>query len=98
MFCVKFAENWTTIHACLGDIFYFGRNVTDANYLEAAKWYRASAQQGDQHGQLLLAIMYENGVGGLDGNKGEAIKLYKKSSEQGNEQAHASLKRLGYSE
>lgn len=39
-----------------------GRGVTQ-NYVEAAKWYRLAAAQGDAQAQNNLGFMYDNGQG-----------------------------------
>jgi TPR repeat protein len=39
-----------------------GEGVTQ-DYMEAAKWFRLSAEQGNGHGQLNLGVSYANGQG-----------------------------------
>jgi TPR repeat protein len=48
---------------------------------EAVKWYRKAAEQGDAHGQNLLAGCYVDGIG-VSKDPAEAVKWYRKSAEQ----------------
>jgi S1-C subfamily serine protease len=52
------------------------------NEVEAAKWYRRAAEQGDAFAQKHLGIKYENGEG-LPKNEVEAAKWYRRAAEQG---------------
>ena len=58
--------------------------------LEAAKWYRLAAEQGDARGQYKLGVMYDNGEG-LAKDVGEALKWYRLAAEQGDACAQYSL-------
>jgi len=66
-----------------------GQGVTQ-NYLEAAKWYRKGAEQGDAAAQFSLGSMYNEGKG-VSQDYSEAIKWYRKAAEQGNAAAQFSL-------
>jgi uncharacterized protein len=46
----------------LGDMYYFGRGVTQ-DYGEAVKWYKLAAAQGDASAQYNFGLMYANGQG-----------------------------------
>ena len=65
------------------------------SYTEAIKWYRKSAEQGNEFAQERMGYCYENGYG-VKKDKQEAVKWYRKAANQGNESAKKSLKRLGY--
>jgi len=49
---------------------------------EAAKWYRAAAEQGDARGQWTLGTMYADGDG-IDPDTVEAARFLAKAAEQG---------------
>ena len=65
----------------LGKMYNDGRGV-ETNYVEALRWYQASADQQNALGQNALGWMYNNGVG-VEQNEAEAIKWFRKSAEQG---------------
>ncbi|HHF1770681.1 TPA: tetratricopeptide repeat protein [Haemophilus influenzae] len=65
----------------LGRMYYEGEFFKQ-DYVEAAKWYRKAAEQGEEYGLLFLGEMYENGEG-VEKDYAEAIKLYSKAAEQG---------------
>jgi TPR repeat protein len=71
-----------------------GRGVTK-DESEAVKWYRKSAEQGNEPAQYNLGVMYANGLG-VAKDESEAVKWYRKSAEQGDADAKDALKRLGY--
>ncbi len=73
----------------LGDCYYAGRGVKQ-NYGEAAKWFRASAEQGNAVGQCKLGACYYAGKG-VEQNYEEAVKWYRASAEQGNSDAQYGL-------
>ena len=66
----------------LGWMYYNGKGTPQDN-VEAVKWFRKSAEQGNSDGQRLLGFMYKNGRG-LDTNYIKAVEWYRKSAEQGN--------------
>ena len=49
---------------------------TDEDYLEAMKWYKLAAEQGDASAQVFLGHMCEKGLG-VSPNDQEAFKWYK---------------------
>lgn len=63
------------------------------DYLEAEKWYRKAAEQGDPYSQKNLAVMYDFGKG-VEKNPDEAIKWYEKSAAKGNKYSKGRLKEL----
>ena len=63
---------------------------SQADYKEAFKWYKQSAELGDADAMYLLAVMYYQGEGTLKDYK-EAFKWFKRSAELGNANAMASL-------
>jgi hypothetical protein len=75
----------------LGDDYYFGRNGLKQDDVEAVKWYRKAAEQGNASGQARLGFMYANGRGGLAKDDAEAMKWYRKAAEQGSPEGQASL-------
>ena len=66
----------------LGTDYYEGRNGKKKDYVEAMKWYRKAAEQGDTGGQNNLGYMYEHGYG-VSQDYNEAVKWYRKAAEQG---------------
>jgi hypothetical protein len=66
-----------------------GQGVTE-NDVEAAKWYRLAAEQGDAEGQFALGIMYETGAG-VPENDAEAVKWFRLAAEQGHAGAQTNL-------
>ena len=50
--------------------------------VEAVKWYRKAADQGDADGQSNLGLMYQNGRG-VAKDEVEAVKWYRKAADQG---------------
>jgi TPR repeat protein len=60
------------------------------NYVEALKWFRRSADQGDAIGQYQLGVMYHNGQG-VPQNDAEAAKWLRLSAAQGYAAAQGKL-------
>ena len=58
------------------------RYCNEKNYVEAVKWFRTAAEQGDAEGQYYLGCCYELGFG-VERNRSEADKWYFKAKEQG---------------
>ena len=65
--------------------------------MEAVKWFRKAAEQGDAIAQVNLGYAYANGFG-VEKDEKEEVKWYRKAAEQGLEDAKASLRELGASE
>lgn len=65
----------------LGVMYENGRGVV-ADYAEAVKWYRKSAEQGSVFGQSNLAFMYLSGRG-VPEDAAVAVSWYRKAAEQG---------------
>jgi TPR repeat protein len=86
----KADEGNSAAQCALGDLFVTGVGVEKSD-AEAIKWYRKAAEQGDATGQVVLAINYEQGRGGLTKNYDEAAKWYRKAAEQGNAQGQVGL-------
>ena len=57
----------------------------------AVEWWRKAADQGYAHAQYNLAVMYENGRGGLPQNLTEALRLFRKAHAQGHEPAAGAI-------
>ena len=62
---------------------------------QAAKWYRAAAEQGHAGAQNALGDFSDRGIGGIAKDRRQAIEWYSKASAQGRKDAQESLKRLG---
>jgi TPR repeat protein len=62
----------------------------ERNEAEAAKLWRASANQGDIHAQYNLGLAYANGQGVIK-NSIEAANLYRLAAEKGHGPAQANL-------
>lgn len=60
------------------------------NFVEAVRWYRKAAKQGDINAQHNLAVMYDDGDG-VRQDKVEAIGWYRKAAEQGDADAQNRL-------
>jgi TPR repeat protein len=73
----------------LGRIYRWGLVVTE-DRVEAVKWYRKAAEQGNADAQTNLAQMYKEGKG-VEKNYEEAVKWYRKAAEQGNVRAQSGL-------
>ena len=58
--------------------------------VEAVKWYRKAAEQGDADAQVFLGLMYRNGKG-VQQDYAEAVKWVRKAAEQGNAEAQFNL-------
>jgi hypothetical protein len=59
--------------------------------VEAARWYRNAADQGEAAAQSGLGIMYQNGQG-VPQDDAEAMKWYRKAADQGDATAKKNLK------
>jgi TPR repeat protein len=58
---------------------------------EAARLNKLAADQGNALAQVNLAVLYENGLGGLPKDDREAARLYRLAADQGNALAQVSL-------
>ena len=58
--------------------------------MEAAKWYRMAAEQGDAAGEYNLGLAYDNGQG-VPQDYAEAVKWYGEAAEQGYAWAQSNL-------
>ena len=65
----------------LGFMYEKGEGVPKDS-VQAASWYRKSAEQGDAAGQMALGLMYANGTG-VPKDAVQAVYWYRKSAEQG---------------
>jgi hypothetical protein len=66
-----------------------GRGVAQ-DFLEAAKWYGAAADQGDPQAQFNLGLLFYQGLG-LPRNLVYAYELFRSAAAQGDERARAGL-------
>ena len=73
----------------LGCRYHIGDNV-EQNYEEAAKWYRAAAEQGSADGQNGIGNLYLTGEG-VEQNYEEAARWCRASAEQGASNGQDSL-------
>ncbi len=73
----------------LGIMFQRGYGVSQ-DYAEAVRWYRKSAEQGNEAAQCNLGFMYEKGFG-VGQDYAEAVRWYRKSAEQGISRAQNNL-------
>lgn len=65
------------------DIYFFGYNGTNIDYIKAFKLYLQAAEQGHADSQLQVGYMYATGKG-IAPNKERAVSWYRKSADQGN--------------
>jgi TPR repeat protein len=78
------ASTKESIHRCLIE------QGVPQDYVEAVKWYRKAAEQGDANGQVMLGLMYDLGRG-VSLNPAEAVKWYTMAAEQGDGAGQANL-------
>jgi hypothetical protein len=76
----------------LGFMYAKGRGL-DKDPVEALKWYRLAAEQGNAFAQSEIGVMYMDGVG-VDQDYKEAIKWYQLAAEQGYAGAQRLLARM----
>ena len=74
----------------LGNNHRHGYNGLQPNNVEAVKWYKLAAKQGDASAQYFLGRKYETGRG-VTQNYKEAEKWLRLSAEQGNAEAQVTL-------
>jgi TPR repeat protein len=70
-----------------------GSDGVPEDKVEAVKWFRKAAEQGDSEAQFKLGIAYYYGKG-ITEDKVETIKWYRKAADQGNKDALILLKQL----
>eukprot|EP00729_Bicosta_minor_P020177 gene20177-biopygen10446 len=97
----KFKRLWKLVHdrspgrhttvaqSNLGIMYYTGKGVKQ-DHVEAAKWFRKSAEAGYANAQYNLGNMYRNGKG-VEQDHVEAVKWYRKSAEAGDAMAQNNL-------
>lgn len=73
----------------VGARFAAGEGVPQ-NFIEAAKWYQRSADQGFAQAQYRLGALYERGLG-LKTDRGQAALWYERAARQGNVNAMHNL-------
>ncbi len=52
------------------------------DHVEAAKWWRKAAEQGDANAQCSLGMAYDNGTG-VPKDSAKAVNWVRKAAEQG---------------
>jgi TPR repeat protein len=70
-------------------MFYHGQGVAK-DYIEAVRWYRLAAAQGNAYAQNNLGWMIANGEG-VAQDKAEAVRWYRLAVAQGNADAQINL-------
>jgi TPR repeat protein len=60
------------------------------DFVEAVKWFRKAAEQGEAHSQYCLGVLLENGRG-LAQDYAAAVRWYHKAVEQGHTKAQNNL-------
>ena len=89
----KAEEGDSYAQVLLGNYYYIGyQEGIKQNFLEAAKWYRKSAEQGNPEGMYCLGQLYFSGEG-VDKNINESKNWLLKSEKLGNQKATEFLKR-----
>lgn len=73
----------------LGVQYFTGAGVPQ-DYLEAAKWYGAAADQGDAQAQFNLGLMFYGGTG-IPRNIPYAYELFSLAARQGDERARQGM-------
>ena len=69
---------------------YFNGIGVPKDYVEAVKWWRKAAEQGDVFAQYNLGLSYRNGCG-VPEDDTEAVKWFRKAAEQGDARAQNML-------
>ena len=69
--------------------------LTDEDMVEAARWYRMAAEQGDPKGQLNLGVLYINGRG-MEKDEARAAFWFRRAAEQGDLHAQNNIAYLYY--
>ncbi len=72
------------------DFHEFGCHLGNVGYVEAMKWSRLAAEQGNVGAQFLLGYSYRNGEG-VTQDDAEAVKWYRLAAEQGDALSQFSL-------
>ena len=76
----------------MGFAYSYGQGVPK-DEVEAVKWFRKAAEQGDARAQFHLGFAYSNGQG-VTKDDAEAIKWFRKAAEQGDAEAQEALRKL----
>lgn len=74
----------------LGAAYLYGWGV-DKNEVEAVKWLRKAAEQGQPLAQFDMGSVYQTGLGGVTKDAAQAFQWYRKSAELGNVFAQGNL-------
>ena len=69
---------------------YLSGKGVPQDYVEAARWYRRAAEQGDAGAQTSLGVIYANGYSVLR-NYDEAARWWHRAADQGDASAQANL-------
>jgi len=76
------AEAFSEAEYRIGRIYYEGRGGIEVDYVEAANWFRKSAERGSVFGMHGLGLMLLTGQG-VSLDEAEAVKLFNSSAEKG---------------
>lgn len=91
---IKVAKQKTPVEQYnLGERYYYGFNNEKKSYKQAIKWYRKSAEQGNEYGQRNLGICYEYGTG-VQINYPKALHWYKKAKKNGYKKIDKDIRRV----
>jgi len=85
---VALGHKWATTQ--LGHCYNHGNGVAQ-NDVEALKWYREGASNGDSLAKAWVANFYKRGRGGVPEDHVEAYRWYKEAAEQGNSSGYEGL-------
>lgn len=94
LFTLAAAQGYAPAQSELGFAYVTGRGVPRDD-AEARRQFEAAAAQGDAQGQYNLAIMFEEGMAGLEPNRGEQVFLLQQAAAQGHETARQKLGEMG---
>ncbi len=78
----KAEQGDSVAQAKIGAMYLLGRDGMELNESEAAQWITKAAEQGMVEAQVLLAAMYDRGMG-VKGSKETANQWYGKAADQG---------------
>jgi hypothetical protein len=74
----------------LAQAYFMGKGVPK-DQIEAARWFRKAADQGESQSERILGLMYKYGSAGLPKDEAQAASWFRKSAGQGDSLAQAEL-------
>lgn len=75
--------NHAGLQLLMGFVYNIGGGGVAKDNVEAVRWYRKAAEQGNARAQIHLWWIYEHGADGVAKDDAEAAQWYKKAADQG---------------